>query len=149
MMIAIDLMVTLILFLLGVLHVYWACGGKFGSQAVIPVRSSELGTQPLFAPGKTGTIMVAILLWGAAYVLTVQSGIISDFLGLNPRIFFYLCSLCSFVFAVRALGEFRYVGWFKTIRGTRFASMDYIVYTPLCMLLSTVFALSAFGWFHE
>ncbi|MCL6604825.1 MAG: DUF3995 domain-containing protein [Paenibacillus sp.] len=149
MMLAFDLMVTLILISLGVLHVYWACGGKFGSQAVIPDRSTEPESPPLFAPGKTVTIMVAILLWGAAYVLTVQSGIISDFVGLNPRIFFYLCSVCSIVFAVRALGDFRYVGWFKTVRGTRFSSMDYIFYTPLCMLLSTVFALSAFGWFHE
>jgi len=149
MMHVIDFIITVLLILLGCVHVYWGFGGKWGSNAVIPVRSSEPGSPLLFIPGKAATMIVAIMLWGAAYALLVQSGLISDFTGFHSRIFYYLCTACAIVFGLRAMGDFRYVGWFKKVRGTQFASKDYILYTPLCTLLSVVFALSALGWFHE
>jgi hypothetical protein len=39
-------------------------------------------------------------------------------------------------FGLRAVGEFRLVGFFKRVKGTRFARMDTLVYSPLCALLS-------------
>jgi hypothetical protein len=36
----------------------------------------------------------------------------------------------------RAVGDGRYVGAFKRVRGTRFATLDDWVYTPLCAALA-------------
>ena len=53
----------------------------------------------------------------------------------------------SYVLAVgllgRAIGEFRYVGFFKRVRGSRFAKLDTVVYSPLCLLLAVGVALVA------
>ena len=36
----------------------------------------------------------------------------------------------------RAIGDFKYVGFFKRVRGSKFARMDTLVYSPLCLLLA-------------
>jgi hypothetical protein len=38
--------------------------------------------------------------------------------------------------AARAVGEFKYVGFFKRVRGSKFARLDTLVYSPLCLLLA-------------
>ncbi len=43
----------------------------------------------------------------------------------------------------RAVGEFKYVGFFKRVRGSRFATLDTLVYSPLCLLLAIGVALVA------
>ena len=136
---------VVLLFLLGALHVYWACGGRFGSAAAVPVREGESGSSPVFVPGKTATLIVAFLLWGVAYALSVQSGLIVDLLGFEPRIYLYLCAVSGGVFTLRSIGDFRYVGWFKTVRGTRFATMDQLLYTPICLLLAIILTFTCFG----
>ena len=42
-------------------------------------------------------------------------------------------SLIATAFTLRAVGEFKYVGFFKRIRGTQFARMDTRFYSPLCL----------------
>lgn len=46
----------------------------------------------------------------------------------------------ALAFAIRVVGEFRYVGLFKSVTGTRFARLDTLCFTPLCASL----ALAAF-----
>jgi hypothetical protein len=36
----------------------------------------------------------------------------------------------------RTVGDFKYVGLFKRVRGTPFARLDTLLYSPLCLLLS-------------
>jgi hypothetical protein len=40
------------------------------------------------------------------------------------------------VLAARGVGDFRLVGLFKRVRGTRFARLDSRIYTPLCFALA-------------
>ena len=40
------------------------------------------------------------------------------------------------VMLVRAVGDFKYVGFFKKIEGTIFAQNDTRYYSPLCLLIS-------------
>ncbi len=40
---------------------------------------------------------------------------------------------------------FRYVGFFKRVRGTRFAEMDTRYYSPLCLTLSVLAFSVALG----
>jgi hypothetical protein len=43
----------------------------------------------------------------------------------------------------RAVGEFKYVGFFKRVHGTKFARLDTLLYSPLCLILSVGVALVA------
>jgi hypothetical protein len=51
--------------------------------------------------------------------------------------------LIAAVFALRAIGDFRYVGFFKRIRDSRFARLDTLAYSPLCACLALLVGISA------
>lgn len=40
------------------------------------------------------------------------------------------------IFSLRALGDFRYVGFFKKIRETQFGRMDTLIYAPLSFIIA-------------
>jgi hypothetical protein len=92
-------------------------------------------TGPIFRPSKFGTGVVAILLALAAWLALewggIQRGLFSDIL------LSYGGWLLTVVFLVRAIGDFKWVGFFKKKRGTVFAKWDSLLYSPLCFLLGT------------
>lgn len=49
------------------------------------------------------------------------------------------------VFVLRSIGDFRLVGFFKSVRGTGFAAWDTRLYSPLCLLLGLGALWLAFG----
>lgn len=54
------------------------------------------------------------------------------------------CWVLALLFTARAIGDFRYVGFFKRIRGSRFAALDSAAYSPICFLLGL--ALADVAW---
>ncbi|MGH1337508.1 MAG: DUF3995 domain-containing protein [Aureispira sp.] len=116
-----------LLSLLGLLHVYWAFGGKWGLDGVIPVLEEGKAT---FAPGLIMTLAVALALFIGACLHVESLGILSDFyrqIGLLGM---------GLVFLMRAIGDFNYVGFFKKKRTTVFARRDTLYYAPLCIILA-------------
>ena len=115
---------------LSAIHVYWACGGGWGSVGVIPV----VGGKPTFQPSTGVTLLVALALGAAAALVLARGGLVPwplpDAL-LRPATY-----LLGTVFALRAVGDFRLVGLFKRVRGTRFARLDSWVFVPLCSALA-------------
>ncbi len=130
--------VALVLAGLGGLHVLWALGGGSATTAVVPERAGK----PLFRPGRTATLAVAGLLFAAAIVVLEQGRMIHTLPGPLTR---WATALLAIAFTARAVGEFRYVGFFKSVRGTRFAVLDTRVYSPLCLALGLAAALLAYG----
>jgi hypothetical protein len=51
--------------------------------------------------------------------------------------------LTAAVFALRAIGDFRYVGFFKRIRDSRFARIDTLAYSPLRGCLALLIGIAA------
>lgn len=51
--------------------------------------------------------------------------------------------MLALVFFARGVGDFRYVGFFKSIKGSLFAMRDTYVYSPLCMVLAAMIAVVA------
>jgi hypothetical protein len=116
---------------LALLHVFWVLRGS-PATAAIPTRPD--GT-PLFRPGPGMTLAVAGALLLAALVVAAGSGILTAPV---PALLVRAGAWgLGAVFAVRAIGDFRYVGFFKRVRGTRFARQDTMVYSPLCAVLAT------------
>jgi hypothetical protein len=128
---------TVLLALAG-MHVLWAFGWRFGATSVVP----EIEGRPAFAPGPLACLAVAALLSTAAALGALASGWF-HIAWLPPWIPRVGSGGVSLVFTLRAIGDFRLVGLFKRVRGTRFARMDSWMYVPLCMFLAIGFALVA------
>lgn len=137
----ITLSTASLLGLISILHVYWAYGGRWGSVAAIPSRVGEY--KPAFTPSKMGTLIIAILLLFACFILLVQGGYIHYYFIPNT-IIRVGCMVCAFVFIIRAIGDFKHVGFFKKINHTVFARNDTWLYSPLCLLFGLTYTLLLF-----
>jgi len=131
---------TLVFFFLSVVHIYWGFGGEIWSQKAIP----EINGKPAFIPSKFITIIVALALAVCSLVVL--------FLGFSSQInrsFFqyiiYLSWFLAGVFFLRAIGDFNLVGFFKKIKDSEFAKYDSLLYSPLCLVLSLIFAILAYN----
>ncbi|MGE7915762.1 DUF3995 domain-containing protein [Lysinibacillus xylanilyticus] len=129
-----------LLWLISFLHIYWAFGGRWGSAVAIPVKEGE--QKPAFTPRKWGTLMVAILILLASVVIVVQAGYSQGFQANNLSKIGSI--VCAFVFIIRAIGDFKYVGFFKNIKHSQFARYDTWLYSPLCLFLGFVYIILLF-----
>ncbi|MDV6235693.1 DUF3995 domain-containing protein [Leptospira ellisii] len=126
-----------ILLSLSLLHLYWVAGGVYGKNRAVP----EWKGKPVFVPGKGSTLLVALLLFGAS--LFPIGSRIHPLLPIAEPVIRYGTYFLSFVFLLRAIGDFRLVGFFKNVKGTGFAELDTKFYSPLCAFLSFCLFLSA------
>lgn len=127
-----------VLVVLAGLHFYWAAGGGWKLGAAVPeVR----GTRP-FSPGPLACAAVGTALLCAAFFVSCAARLwLGD--GVPHAVSRVGTAALAFVFIGRAIGDLRYVGFFKRVRGTRFARLDSRVYSPLCLALGAASALIA------
>ena len=111
--------------LLAMLHFYWAVGGQTGKIAAIPEHDGI----PVFRPSRAGTAGVGLVLLGAAAIVLMHLEV--------------LLAGGAAVLMLRAIGDFRLVGFFKRVRGTAFARADTLLYSPLCLALGVALAALA------
>ncbi len=126
----IGLAVVLVLAALSLLHVFWGLGGRIGWVAALP----EVERKPLFVPTQAQTFAVALGLALAALVVAGTAGMVS--LPVSNGFLRGATYGIAAVFLLRAIGEFRHVGFFKRNRGTRFARLDTYIFSPLCVALA-------------
>ena len=127
----IPLLLGILFGFLALLHIYWALGGTLGFEKSIPVQPDG---NALFRPGPAVTLLVAaILLMIAAYFLGGWA-LMHDF----RNLWSVPGWMIGIAFLLRSMGEFKYVGFFKKVRGSDFARMDTFIYSPLCLLISGV-----------
>src|SRR5260221_7744116 len=124
---------------LGLMHVYWALGGRMGKSAAVP----EVNGQQTFIPSRAGTMAVAAALFFAATVVAIAGGLFEA--GGFKGIFRILAVGLSATFIARAVGDFRLVGFFKRVRGTDFARLDTAIFAPLCLLLGLAVLFVAYN----
>lgn len=127
---------ALIFILLGILHFYWLAGGKWGMNSVIPTK--EKASDILFAPSAfaTGIVAIGLLLFGL--IELGNTNIFSNWIAL--KYFRWGNLFIAFIFLARAIGDFKYVGFFKRTRNTAFARNDTRYYSPLCLFISVTTA---------
>ncbi len=114
--------------LLSLFHVIGALG-HWRSLAVIPVVSGEV---PHY-PSSSSWLAVAAALALAALVVLVRGDIILP--SIPSRLSTLACLILGAVFVLRAIGEFRFFGFFRSVTDTRFAFWDTLLYTPLCLVI--------------
>lgn len=122
---------TFILGSIATIHFYWLVGGKWGITNALP--ASQNG-QIVLKPPMIETLVVVLGLTFMAFLHLTQTEIIA--VNLPDWINNYGLKAIAAIFLIRAVGEFRYVGFFKKIKNTKFAQLDTWFYSPLCLLLS-------------
>ncbi|MCP9765400.1 DUF3995 domain-containing protein [Lacihabitans soyangensis] len=122
---------ALILLGVAVIHFYWAFGGKWGANAVLPQINSE---KRVFTPSPLMTLAVAVPFLIISVIFAQAAGWM-DFEIIAPYLPTLLLVLVA-VFAIRALGDFKYVGFFKKVKNTDFAINDTKYFTPLCAFVA-------------
>jgi hypothetical protein len=121
--------VSLVFVALGLWHFRVAIRPSPGGGAVPSVEG-----QPLFVPSTGATMAVGVVLLLFAALVAATGRLVE--VGASPRLLSWLSLALALGLLARAIGEFKYVGFFKRVRGSRFARLDTWVYSPLCLLLA-------------
>jgi len=129
----IPALLAAVLVSLAALHVHWTAGGKWGLAAAVP----EVGGKPLFRPSPAATFAVAVGLLLAALVAVLRGFFLLGSFPGSPA--HWACVALGALFVLRAVGERRYVGFLKRVRGTPFAIWDTRLFSPLSLLLGLGF----------
>lgn len=129
--------VTSISFLVvSLMHFYWAFGGRFGIEKVIPTIHNKAA----FQPGLFLSLLVAFFLLIISVSAIALRWPITLF---EPwvKVFAYFLSV---VFVVRAIGDFGLVGFFKKEKESEFGQFDTKYFSPLCLMWSISFIILAY-----
>ena len=123
----------LIFLFLSSIHFYWGLGGRWGSEDVIPVKDNNV---KVMMPGPLPTFMVALGLLGFGFFILIKSGLIN----LSLPLWLEKSGLwiIAGIFSLRAIGDFKFVGFFKKIKQTKFGQNDTKYYSPLCLLIGAL-----------
>jgi hypothetical protein len=121
--------VGLALAAIGALHVYWGIVGVSERSAALP----EVNGKPVFTPPRAACFAVAgALVIASALVLwcghVLRSPIPAQLVTVGTV-------GVGCVFLLRAIGDFRLVGFFKRVRGSPFAAWDTALFSPLSLAL--------------
>ncbi|KGL61755.1 DUF3995 domain-containing protein [Polaribacter sp. Hel1_85] len=125
-----SILLSIILIGLGLIHFNWVIGRKFGFAASLPTK--ERGERVL-NPKKIDSIIVGIGLTAFGIFYILKSGIIEYNL---PEWFMkYVSWIIPILFLLRAIGEFKYIGFFKSVKNTDFGKLDTKFFSPLCLII--------------
>ncbi|MCF4998514.1 DUF3995 domain-containing protein [Pseudomonas syringae] len=131
--------------MIGLVHVYWALGGQWAAVAVVPqVPVEDGGTRlrPAFKVSGWVTLIVAAALMLIAVLVCLRVGWWMPVV--HHRFLQWVISAIALLMFARAIGDSNLVGFFKDVKGSRFARLDTWVYSPLCTLLGA--GLLAVAW---
>jgi hypothetical protein len=118
-------------------HLHWALGGRLGYSVSLPQRPDGAPVMahrlPWWRPA-AGAVALGLAL--LALLLIAHSGHLP--LPLPPALARAALLATGAAFAARAFVPNRYVGFFKSLRTTRWARFDTRLYSPLFLLLGAL-----------
>ena len=128
-----ESILTIIFLIISIIHFYWVFGGTKGLDKALPTGKNG---KRVLNPGKIETSIVGIgLLFFAFYYLT-KIGILE--IELPKLIADYSGWIISSIFILRAVGEFKYVGFFKKIKNTEFGKFDTKYFSTLSLTIGMI-----------
>lgn len=126
------ILLSIIFLCLSLIHLNWAIGGKWGFDNALP--TNEKGERVL-NPRKIDSAIVGVglLFFAIFYFLKLEYVSINYQKWIN-----YMGWIIPIIFILRAIGDLKYVGFFKRIKTTKFARLDTKYYSPLCLLIGVI-----------
>ena len=124
---------------LSLFHIYWATGGSFGGASAVPT----VGGERTFNPSPFGTVLVAVALFAAMLTVLGQIGFLGETI---PRWIFRLATFgIAALFFLRAIGDFKLMGFFKQASDSGFAFWDTFLFSPLCLFIAVAAFLISYS----
>jgi glucan phosphoethanolaminetransferase (alkaline phosphatase superfamily) len=133
----ISLILCVIFLSIAAIHFYWAFGGKLFLNAAIPTIEKSEGK--VFSPSPLATLFVALMFCAFGVFVLLKAGLV--LFPVPLWIGSYGLWFVAFVFMSRAIGDFKYAGFFKKTTNTLFATMDTKYYSPLCLAVAVLTVL--------
>jgi len=132
------ILLATIFMVIAMLHIYWVLGGKWGLNAAIPeVMKNNMMADSRRLGFKVATLLVALGLSLVTYLFLIHAKFVPSPV---PSIYLsYATYAVAGIFLLRAIGDFKYVGFFKSIKQGEFAKKDSKYFSPLCL---TIFMLT-------
>ena len=128
----IAIILFLIFLFISSIHIYWAFGGNWGSDAVLPTKDDN--NTKVLNPSILPTLIVAFGLLGFGLHILIISGLIA--FDIPQWLSNYGLWIIASIFTLRAIGDFKYVVFFKKIKLTKFGENDAKYYSPLCLTIA-------------
>jgi magnesium-transporting ATPase (P-type) len=126
----IAMILFLIFLFISLIHFYWAFGGTWGSDSVLPTKENK---EKVLNPSALPTVIVALGVLGFGLIVLIKSRLLA--LSLTSWLNKYSLWIIAGIFILRAIGDFNYVGFFKKIKETKFGKSDTKYFSPLCLLI--------------
>lgn len=131
MTIVIALILFSIFLFVSSIHFYWAFGGQWAGDAVLPTKDED--NTKVLNPPLLPSLIVGLGLLGFGLFILVMSGLIT--FGTPQWLSKYGLWIIASIFTLRAIGDFNYVGFFKKIKHTKFGKNDTKYFSPLCLTI--------------
>ncbi len=129
-----SVLLFLVFLTISILHFYWVFGGTKGLNKALP--TNEKGKRVL-NPKKVETTLVALglLLFGIFYLQKTNLRLI-----ILPDYYFFrnLGTIIPILFTIRAIGDFKYIGFFKKIKNTEFGKFDTKLISFFCLTIGII-----------
>jgi hypothetical protein len=132
-MTALALLLSIIFSVLAAIHFNWVVGGQWGFDNSLPTKESG---ERVLNPKKIDSAIVAVGLTSFALLYLIISNAVK--IELPNWIITYGGWIVPSIFMLRALGDFKYVGFFKKVKITNFGKMDTKFYSPLCLTIGVI-----------
>jgi len=124
-------MILFLIFLfISAIHFYWAFGGTWGSDSVLPTKENNVKA---LNPSILSTLIVALGVLFFGLFIIVKSGLLE--FNLPNWLNKYGLWVIASIFIIQAIGNFNYVGFLKKIKHTKFGKSDTKYFSPLCLLI--------------
>ena len=125
-----SIILCIILIGLGLIHFNWAVGGNFGFSESLPTKENG---ERVFNPRKIDGAIAGIVFIAFGIFYLLKSGLIE--FNIPEWITTHGGWIIPLIFILRAIGEFKYVGFFKSLKKTDFGKLDTKLFSPLCLLI--------------
>lgn len=118
---------------LAVIHFVWALGVSWGEKFAVPAKENG---EKVINPGRLECIIIGsgLSLFAIFYLSYL------DFATYKFPEWVYLSVGWGIpsIFMLRAIGEFKYIGFFKKVKNTDFGKADTVFFSPLCILIGII-----------
>lgn len=128
-----SILLSVIFLVLGIIHFNWVIGGKFGFSEALPTKENG---ERVLNPKKLDSAIVGFGLTGFGMFYLLQSGLVV--FNAPEWLMKYGGWIIPSIFLLRAIGEFKYVGFFKTVKKMDFAKWDTKLFSPLCLAIAII-----------
>ena len=126
-----SILLSFIFLALSLLHIYWGFVGKQVGDRMVPTNEKM---ERVLNPKPIDCFIVGMGLFSFCFFVLARSGHINISLPkwlLNSGLW-----IIAGIFLLRAIGDFKYIGFFKRIKHSKFAKLDTQYFSPLCLLIA-------------